>query len=238
MSSSIGTSGTSGEHQEGLGEQKKILRKRIKSELKTMSEAGVDAASARVAERLLAFPQLQQGSGTGRVVSVYLSMPGELGTAAIVSGLFKREKKVYIPKVLGSASADMRMFPLRSEEEIASFPLTKWKIREPSEDLALSREDGVTEADIDVIVVPGVAFDSSCNRLGHGRGHYDSFFERVNKASKDKGRPPPVRMGVCFDEQVVDFVPTESTDVPLDFVLTPTRTFRREPEAGGPEYAC
>lgn len=75
-------------------------------------------------------------------------------------------------KVLGSASADMRMFPPRSEEEVASFPLTKWKIREPPEELALSREDGVTEGDIDVVVVPGVAFDASCNRLGHGRGHY------------------------------------------------------------------
>lgn len=66
----------------------------------------------------------------------------------------------------------MRMFPVRSEEEIASFDLTKWKIPEPSEDLALSREDGVTEGDIDVVVVPAVAFDPSCNRLGHGRGHY------------------------------------------------------------------
>ncbi len=76
------------------------------------------------------------------------------------------------PQVMGRGSADMRMFPLRSEEEVASFPLTKWKIPEPSEELVLSREDGVTAGDIDIVVVPGVAFDSSCNRLGHGRGHY------------------------------------------------------------------
>lgn len=75
-------------------------------------------------------------------------------------------------QVLGAASADMRMFPLQSAEEVNSFPLTKWKIREPSEELALSREDGVTEGDIGVVIVPAVAFDSRCNRLGHGRGHY------------------------------------------------------------------
>eukprot|EP00903_Cladosiphon_okamuranus_P009310 g8882.t1 len=217
-------------------EQKKAMRKRIKSELKAMSEGAVDTASAAVAERLLACPQFRKGSTGEGAVSVYLSMPGELGTAAIVGGLFKLGKKVYIPKVMGSGSADMRMFPVRSEEEIASFPPTKWKIPEPSEDLALSREDGVLEGDIDVVVVPGVAFDSRCNRLGHGRGHYDCFFERVNKASKDKGRPPPVRMGVCFDEQVVDCVPTESTDVPLDFVLTPTCTFRRDPGVGSTDH--
>ncbi|CAM9647194.1 unnamed protein product, partial [Hapterophycus canaliculatus] len=211
-----------------LSRQKKSLRKRMKAALKAMSDTTVDAASAAVAERLLACPELQRENcdgGREGAVSVYLSMPGELGTADIVNELFKRGKKVYIPKVLGAASADMRMFPLQSAEEVASFPLTKWKIREPSEELALSRKDGVAEGDIGVVIVPAVAFDSRCNRLGHGRGHYDCFFERVDKANKAKGRPPPVKMGVCFDEQVVDCVPTEDTDVRLDFVLTPTRTF-------------
>lgn len=95
-------SSSSGAQKEELREQKKTMRKRIKSELKTMGEAAVDSASAAVSERLLACPQLQQGSnGDDRRggVSVYLSMPGELGTAAIISGLFKRGKKVYIPKV-------------------------------------------------------------------------------------------------------------------------------------------
>lgn len=83
------------------------------------------------------------------------------------------------------------MFPLRSEEEMASFTLTKWKIPEPSEDLALSREDGVTEGDIDVVVVPAVAFDSNCNRLGHGRGHYGEpkASQQVDRWGQRKGRP-------------------------------------------------
>lgn len=77
-----------------------------------------------------------------------------------------------LEQVLGPASADMRMFPLESEEEVESFPLTKWKIPEPSEELVLSREDGVLAGDIDVVVVPGMAFDARCNRLGHGKGYY------------------------------------------------------------------
>ena len=66
----------------------------------------------------------------------------------------------------------MRMFPLESEEEVKSFPLTKWNIPEPSKELVLSREDGVLAGDIDVVVVPGMAFDARCNRLGHGKGYY------------------------------------------------------------------
>lgn len=94
-----GSGGTGGAQEGGLREQKKTMRKRIKSELLAMSETAVKVASAAVAERVLACPQLQQGSGVEGAVSVYLSMPGELGTAGIVSGLFERGKKVYIPKV-------------------------------------------------------------------------------------------------------------------------------------------
>lgn len=73
---------------------------------------------------------------------------------------------------MGPKSEDMRMFPLESEDEANSFPLSKWKIPEPSRELVLSREDGAVSGDIDLIVVPGVAFDARCNRLGHGRGYY------------------------------------------------------------------
>lgn len=83
--------------------------------------------------------------------------------------------------MLGPASADMRMFPLESEVEASSFPLTKWKIPEPPVDLVLSREDGVFTGDIDLVVVPAMAFDSRCNRLGHGRGYYGKKEERKKK---------------------------------------------------------
>lgn len=102
------------------------------------------------------------------------------------------ENTINKTQVLGAASADMRMFPLRSEEEVTSFPLTKWKISEPPEDLALSREDGVTEGDIDLVIVPAVAFDSSCNRLGHGRGHYGR--------SRSESAPPRPRLGRVWQE--------------------------------------
>lgn len=96
-----GGSGSGGGDQDrgGPREQKKAMRKRIKSELKAISEEAAGAAAAAVAERLLAFPQLEKKSGGGGGASVYLSMPGELGTAAVVGGLFKLGWKVYIPKV-------------------------------------------------------------------------------------------------------------------------------------------
>lgn len=93
----IATAGAAAE-EASYRNRKAAMRKIMKAELKSMAPSKVDAGTAAVAERLLALPLLQKSSKT-RAVSVYLSMPGELGTAALVSTLFQRAKKVYIPKV-------------------------------------------------------------------------------------------------------------------------------------------
>ena len=64
---------------------------------------------------------------------------------------------------------------------------------------------------IDVIVVPGVAFDRQCNRMGRGRGFYDRLL---------KSTPNAVKVGVAFDFQVFDIIPVESFDVPMDVVIS------------------
>lgn len=92
--SDSGKRGASGSIEE-IRATKASIRKRIEGMLKLTDKSRIDAGSAAVAERLLATPQLDEA----RVVSVYLSMPQEMGTAAVVSDLFKRGKKVYIPKV-------------------------------------------------------------------------------------------------------------------------------------------
>lgn len=85
---------------EGYCERKASMRKRIKVALKSMDKSAVHAGSAAVVERLLATPQLAEPGAQCSGVSVYLSMPGELATKALVIELFKRGKKVYIPKVM------------------------------------------------------------------------------------------------------------------------------------------
>lgn len=72
---------------------------------------------------------------------------------------------------------------------------------------------------IDVILVPGIAFDSTCARLGRGAGFYDRFLADP--------RVRAVKIGVAFDEQIVDAVPMDRWDVRLDAVVTPTRVFER-----------
>ncbi len=69
-----------------------------------------------------------------------------------------------------------------------------------------------------LVLVPGVAFDLAGHRLGRGRGDYDRLLARARG----------VKVGVAFDEQLVEAVPTETLDVRLDFILTPTRWVKAE----------
>lgn len=73
----------------------------------------------------------------------------------------------------------------------------------------------VDPSEIDVVLVPGVAFDESAMRLGYGKGFYDRALALMPRALK---------VGLSFDETVFDVVPSEPHDHPLDAVLTPTRT--------------
>ena len=119
----------------------------------------------------------------------------------------------------------MRMVPLASLKAMDEFPLTKWGIPEPSVEQALALPDGTTQGRIDLVITPGCAFDARCNRLGHGKGYYDSFFERCFSAAAAQSSERPVTIGVCLDEQIVEAVPTTPHDVQLDYVITPTRIF-------------
>ncbi len=70
------------------------------------------------------------------------------------------------------------------------------------------------ERDIELVIVPGIAFDAKGNRLGRGLGYYDRFLKQT----------PAVKVGLCYDFQIVESVPAESFDVPMDMVVSDKRT--------------
>ena len=84
-------------------------------------------------------------------------------------------------------------------------------------------------ADLAGLLVPGLAFDSKCNRLGRGRGFYDRTLSAIPKTSR------PRKIGVAFDRQISqDPLPVESFDVPMSEVVTESRIISRGLGGGGP----
>lgn len=213
-----------------LRAEKKLMRGEIRKRLTDLTEAYVVEESSKIATRAVALPCFTHAKST----SIYLAMTKEVQTRELLEAAFSSNKLVHVPKIIGSNFADMVMPRIVSLSEIDAFPRNFWGIPElPKEELA-SRPDGSICADeddndalIDIVLTPGVAFDTSCHRLGHGKGYYDSFLSRLNERRAELKLPPVITIGLALQEQMVECVPVGDTDVALDFIVTPDAVYTR-----------
>lgn len=175
---------------------KKALRTHIKHVLVSTDADAVRAQSQRAQETLLALPQYQQAKS----LSVYLSMPtSEASTELIVRHALQAGKRVFVPHMYKVTAGDnakpskyMDMLRLDSLEDYLSLKKDSWGIPTLSDQSIASRDNamggqGLVETrqhaephigQLDMIVMPAVAFDREMRRLGHGAGYYDAFLSR------------------------------------------------------------
>lgn len=162
-----------------------------------------------------------------KVISVYLPMPKELQTYEILENAFSNGKRVFVPKVTGSKPNDMIMIELDSIIQLNSFSRSKWGIPEPPIEMVKESNCDILK-DIDLVLLPGVAYDKNCNRLGHGKGYYDYFLEKLQKSKIENSLPKATLIGLSLNEQLIDTkIPMESHDTQLDYVVTPQKIFKK-----------
>ena len=142
-----------------------------------------------------ALPEFQRA----RVVLLYWSMADEVQTHAFVERWYK-EKTLLLPCVDGD---DLRLRQYTGPECMVAGE--QFGIGEPS------GEEWTDLDAVELIVVPGVAFDRQNNRMGRGRGFYDRLL---------KSTPNAVKIGVAYDFQILDSIPVEPHDVKMDRVIT------------------
>ncbi|KAI1300675.1 hypothetical protein EDD11_006073, partial [Mortierella claussenii] len=141
---------------------KNTIRKDMRQRLAVLSPEEIRHQSAIVTERLIQMPIFQQSQS----VSVYISMHGEICTLDIIRTLLTQKKSCYVPRCKGK---DMDMVKIESWEDFLSLPKNNWNIPEPRLD-ELRENVLETTHGLDLIVMPGLAFDRTGTRLGHGRG--------------------------------------------------------------------
>lgn len=134
-----------------------------------------------------------------KVVLLYWSMTDEVQTHAFVERWYK-EKTLLLPCVVGD---DLVLRQYTGPECMVAGE--QFGIGEPT------GKEYTDLASVEVIVVPGVAFDRQRNRMGRGRGFYDRLL---------KSTPNAVKVGVAYDFQVLDAIPTEPHDVKMDRIVT------------------
>lgn len=158
-------------------------------------------ASAAATDRLLSLPELAPVTE----VALYAGTRGEADPRSALPTLVRRGVKVLFPRVVGQRlefAAVGGLSELRPGHRRIDEP------QGPAEDAGR----------IDLIVVPGLGFDPDGMRLGQGGGHYDRLLSRLPART--------VRVGFCFDRQVLEHVPWDSFDQPVDIVVTEQRVIR------------
>jgi len=154
-----------------------------------------------VTQKVLQLLEYQKASA----LSIFLSMPGqEISTSTIVSDALHQGKKVFIPYIHSDAgsgkSKTMDMLRLKDQTDLQSLKPDAWGIPSlPAEGIE-DRENALgghgtldasdpdqTTCELDLIFMPGTAFDSSNNRLGHGKGFYDRYLSRIRQRLDNAG---------------------------------------------------
>lgn len=173
---------------------KKELRRQIK-ELKAITPMALRQVEAElVFNTIKLMPAWQQAQH----ILCYWSLPDELPTHDAVNQWLADGKNIYLPRVVGD---DLEIVPYHGTQSLDDN--NKFHIGEPV-------GQAVTPTCLELIIVPAVALDGQRNRLGRGKGFYDRLLASVTCPT----------IGVVCDFQLVDEVPVEEHDRPLDCVVT------------------
>lgn len=174
---------------------KNAIRKRILSRRDALSALEIASLSQEVTARFLANAAYAAAS----TIALYCSIRSEVSTSGIFASAVLGGKRVLYPRTVGSTLEFVAV------ETLDALVESRFGICEPWSGLP------VPLAEIDLIVLPGVAFDDKGVRLGYGLGCYD-------RALAEGGRPTLI--GLAYDFQVVASLPRERHDIPVDFVVT------------------
>ncbi len=179
---------------------KKQLRKQIRERKKEFSLSEKIKLSEPIFEKI----EKEELFKEAKVVLLYYSMDDEVYTHDFVEKHYKT-KTILLPCVDGDDLILRQYLGIESMKAGEQFG-----ILEP-----VGKEFNDLEK-IDLMIIPGVAFDEEKNRLGRGRGFYDRLLKTVNAT----------KIGVCFDFQIVEQVPTEDFDVKMDVVISTTNIYK------------
>ena len=178
---------------------KQDLRRELVTQRRSLSPNWIAEQSDALSDRIAQWQLFKQAKS----VMLYLAMADEPQMDSLISLALKLGKSVSVP-ALTAKYGHMEAALITSFEDLV---IGKLGLRMPD----LSRAQIADPATIDLVLVPGVAFDHAGNRLGMGAGYYDRFLARAIHAKT---------AGVIWDVQLVSAVIREDHDVPVQYVIT------------------
>jgi len=167
-----------------------------------------DELSRRILGAFMALPEY----ATAKTVLFYVDVRSEVRTRLDLEAALDGDKSIIVPWC--NADGELELFRLTSMDELE---LGMYRILEPQEDLRHLPEKQVNVEELDLIMVPGVGFDSRGARMGHGKGYYDKLLEHA--------RPDTPLVALAFECQMFEEIPVAAHDVFMDKVITEERIY-------------
>ena len=177
--------------------KKDKIRKEILAKRNILSDKDINEKSDLIIKNLASYIENVQN------IMIFMDMKTEVKITKLLE-LYPK-KNFFISKITNSKNREMKINKYNKNELI----LHKFGYYESSSN------DFYDEEILDIVIVPALAFDSKKNRIGFGGGYYDTFLEKVRQKNNKA-----LFIGVCYDFQIIDNIPTEKHDVTLDFVVS------------------
>ena len=183
---------------------KKEFRKKVINLRKEKDKDFIKHNSDIITDKLLNLDCIKNAKN----IMLYLDFNNEVSTDSLIKKLLNLGKIVSSPITL---KEERKLIPSQITDLKNGIQYGAYNIREPKPECS----PAINIKDLDVIIVPDVAYDKNCYRLGYGGGFYDRFLENLRKDA--------VTIGIAFDLQIFDEVPKEAHDAQLDYIVTESR---------------
>jgi len=182
---------------------KQTLKQKIIEKRKSLTKEEIKEKSSKIKENLYSLDEFKEAKN----IMAYVSFNSEVDTQNLIKELLDKEKNVIVPFVQKN-SPILQLSELKSFNELEPKTLG---ILEPKDNFI--REFNIKK--LDLVIIPGIVFDQNGHRIGYGYGYYDRFLKKLSDKIK--------KIGFACEFQLVNKIPEEIHDVPVNIVITENR---------------
>ena len=185
---------------------KKALRKEILAKRNIMDAIEKEEKDRKILDEFYESNYYREAKN----IFIYISYDSEINTKGIIKKALRDNKKIYVPRT----EFKTRLMDAVEITSLNNLIESEYGILEPSVE-----EPHIDPNEIDLIVVPGVAFDRNGGRMGYGAGFYDRYFKKISKDNMKK----VIKLALAYDFQILEKIPMNEQDVPVNYIITETK---------------
>jgi len=184
-------------------DDKRALRRKILDERKNINIVKKEDMDNKILDKLYESEYYRKS----KKIFIYISYDSEINTKGIINKALEDNKKVYVPRT----EFKNRLMDAVEIMSLDNLVESDFGILEPS-----IKEPYIDPNELDLIVVPGVAFDKQGGRMGYGAGFYDRYFKKISEDNIKK----VMKVALAYEFQTLEKVPMNDHDIPVDCIIT------------------